>query len=62
MSESEANANLRNLGLSSWQKAELNSVQDQVKANMAFMIPYFYVSDEMCQSYLLVRWAVKPEV
>lgn len=37
MSESEANAHLRNLGLSLCQKSEINSVQDQVKANEAFL-------------------------
>lgn len=55
VSESEANANLRNLGLRSCQKSELHSVQDQVKANMEFLIPSFYISDEMCQSCLLAR-------
>lgn len=39
VSESKANANLRYLGLHSCQKSELHSVQDQVKANVEFLIP-----------------------
>lgn len=62
-SEWEANANLRNLGFSSCQKSELNSVQDQVKANVAFLYLYSRsVTKRVSPIYWPGRWAVKWEV
>lgn len=39
--ESAASANIRNSGLCSCEKSEINSAQDKVKTNVAFLIPLF---------------------